>query len=459
LFFWPLAAPGAKKSSSIHLEVPTRSVDVVFKAAQPEGMEKHIMKLSMKIVLGYVGVGAFVLLCAGAGLYGLQTVGQALDAPDTRVIEAIKRARLLIAGAGAGGLCLAIMAALYLARSVTTSGQKMAELAHMLTSGKLPATRDVTGQDEYSAVVRAVSTMAENFRQSRHELTNHATALKAVASDLSAVSNQIFTQSNTAHDAATTTTATVKEMIANMDTVVVHAQDTHTDVNAVATLAEQMTATIEAIAQNTTAALQEVTDAVQGVTTAAGHLSELDITVAELSKLPEAIMDIAAQTQCLALNAALAIARTGGSTAPGFTNVASDLEELARQTQSILEQVRQQITDLQQRVAGAVEDMQQISAVMHEADTCVENIATVIGTQTATTHAVAQHVTRMATELQETKGIVKHSVVVSQAIATDMAAVDALSAELGAAGTQMTTRATTLNNVSRALQEMTSNLA
>jgi len=199
--------------------------------------------------------------------------------------------------------------------------------------------------------------------------------------------------------------------------------------------------------------------AVQGVATASEHLIELDATVAELSRFPEAIMDIATQTQCLSLNATLAIARTSETTVPGFTTVASDLEELAAHTQDIMEQIRQQVTDLQRRVANAVEDMQQISDVMHETDVSVADIATVIETQTVTTHTVARHVTQMTTELQETKGIVKQAVAVSQTIATDMATVDTLSAELEATGTQMTNRATTLNKVSKALQEMTNKLS
>lgn len=417
------------------------------------------MKLSMKIALGYAVIGIFVLLCASAGLYGLQSVSQILGTPDVRVVEAIQQAKWLIISAAAGGLCLAICAAIFLPHLATAPLPKMTELAHMLESGQLPSAQDITGQDAYSAVVRAASTMADNFRQSILQATQHATALETVAKDLATVSKQIVTRSHVAHDKATATTATVKAMIANMDTVSAHAQATGTDVKAVTTMAEQMTATINAIAQNTTNVVQEMSDAVQGVATASKHLIELDATVAELSRFPEAIMDIATQTQCLALNAALAIARTSETTVPGFTTVASDLEELAAHTQDIMEQIRQQVTDLQRRVANAVEDMQQISDVMHETDVCVANIATAMETHTVTTHTVAQHVTQMATELQETKGIVKQAVAVSQTISTDMATVEALSAELGAVGTQMTNRATTLNKVSKALQEMTHKLS
>lgn len=418
------------------------------------------MKLSMKIAFGYIGIGIFVLLCAGAGLYGLGAVQQALDNPDVRVIEAMQQAKWLITGFAAGGLCLAVGAALFLPRLATAPLQKMTELAHLLESGQLPSAQNMTGQDAYSAVVRAANTMADNFRQSLLQASQHAMALDTVAKDLATVSKQIVTRSHVAHDKASITTATVKAMVANMDTVSsAHARATRTDVHAITTMAEQITATINAIAQDTTTAVQEMSGAVQGVATASGHLTELDATVAELSRFPEAILDIATQTQCLALNAALAIARTSETAVPGFSTVASDLEALAAYTQDIMEQIRQQVTDLQRRVANAVEDMQQISDVMHETDVCVSNIATAMETQTAATHTVAQHVTQMATELQETKGIVKQAVAVSQAIATDMAAVDALSAELEATGTQMTSRATTLTKVSKALQEMSSQLS
>lgn len=417
------------------------------------------MKLSMKIALGYAVIGIFVLLCAGIGLYGLESVSQVLGTPERRVVEAIQQAKWLIIGAAAGGLCLAIGAAIFLPRLATAPLQKMAALAHMLASGQLPSTQDMTGQDAYSAVARAASTMADNFRQSILLTTQHATALETVAKDLATVSQQIVTRAQVARDKATATTATVKAMIANMDIVSAHAQATETEVNVGTTMAEQMTATINALVHNTSTVMQEMSGAVQGVATASEHLIELDATVAELSRFPEAIMDIATQTQCLALNAALAIARTSETTMPGFTTIASDLEELAAHTQDIVEQIRQQVTDLQRRVANAVEDMQQISNVMHETDMGVVDIATAMETQTVTTHTVVRHVTQLATELQETRGIVKQAVAVSQTIATDMATVEALSAELETTGTQMTNRATTLNKVSKALQEMTSHLA
>ncbi|NOZ09436.1 MAG: phosphate/phosphite/phosphonate ABC transporter substrate-binding protein [Gammaproteobacteria bacterium] len=230
--------------------------------------------------------------------------------------------------------------------------------------------------------------------------------------------------------------------------IIEHAETQAAEATALATAAEQMTATIRDVARHasqTSDAASRINDAgnqgaenmqtvSQGVDAVSSLFSEVQNVMVrlrqasdEIGKVVDVITGIAEQTNLLALNAAIEAARAGEQ-GRGFAVVADEVRNLAEKTKSSTLEISSSIVRYQQlteEVSGAMrqaEDklgfnvdqsktaMQAFQLVAQETEKVndmIHQIATATEQQATTVEMMAQNVERVATLSQETLTSVK----------------------------------------------------
>src|SRR5207302_2389874 len=109
---------------------------------------------------------------------------------------------------------------------------------------------------------------------------------------------------------------------------------------------------------------------------------------------------IAEQTNLLALNATIEAAQAGEA-GKGFAVVASEVKELAKETARATEDIGRKIAAIQADTRGAVEGIRHISAVIDQISDIQNTIAGAVEEQAATTGEMGRNVHAAALSTME----------------------------------------------------------
>ena len=152
---------------------------------------------------------------------------------------------------------------------------------------------------------------------------------------------------------------------------------------------EEMSASIQEVSRNCQNELTIAASANQKTIEAQGKMDALHTSAMEIGKIVEVITDIAAQTNLLALNAAIEAA-SAGNAGKGFGVVASEVKELAKQTASATEEIKKQITCIQENTKESIEGMNQITHIITDVHKISQTIAVSMEEQSATINEIAR---------------------------------------------------------------------
>ena len=184
-------------------------------------------------------------------------------------------------------------------------------------------------------------------------------------------------------------------------TSVSRASDQATDnVNTVAAAAEELSASISEIARQVGKSSQIAAAAVRQAGETSTTMRTLAQAADRIGEVVRLINDIASQTNLLALNATIEAARAGEA-GKGFAVVASEVKSLANQTASATEDIKNQVTEIQNVAAQAVDAITSIDTTIREIDAIGAAIAASVEQQGAATNEIARNVQQAATGTAE----------------------------------------------------------
>ncbi|MFF8802835.1 MULTISPECIES: methyl-accepting chemotaxis protein [unclassified Methylobacterium] len=231
-------------------------------------------------------------------------------------------------------------------------------------------------------------------------------------------------------------TATAQETATQSTTVAAAAEEAASNVGTVAVAAEELGASVQEIGRQVQGSAG-LAQAAVGEADQTGHLVQaLRTTSARIGDMVGLVSNIASQTNLLALNATIEAARAGEA-GRGFAVVATEVKELAGQTARATEEIARQIGEIQGVTDQAVSAIAGITGRIREIDGMATGIAAAVEEQGAATQEIVRNVAQAA------QG--------TSAVTSNISGVARASEETGAAASQVLASASELSRQSEHL--------
>ena len=335
-------------------------------------------------------------------------------------------------------------------RSLGQMTAAMSELAGGETSVVVPCSNR---RDEMGSMARALLVFKENAvrmrnMQAEREALEKATREEKVASmgrladafegaigeiveTVSAASSQLETSAGTL-----TATAVRAQELTTM--VAAASEEASTNVQSVASASEQMASSVNEISRQVQESSRIAGEAVEQARKTHDRVNNLSSAANRIGDVVELINTVAGQTNLLALNATIEAA-WAGEAGRGFAVVASEVKALAEQTAKATEEIRKQITDIQNATRDSVSAIEEIGVTIGRISEISSTVASAVEEQGAATQEVARNVQQAAQGTQQ--------------VASNITDVQRGASETGSASSQVLTSAQSLSFESNRLKQ------
>ena len=375
---------------------------------------------------------------------------QARDDVDQSVIAA---KAVLIGTSLAGLLGAAVLSALIVIFGITRPLASLVTLLQRMAQGDIAAEiKEATRGDEIGTVGKAV----EGIKVMVARKAAEEAEVKRIAEEAAAVERRrtmielangferavggivglVSSSATELQATAQQMTATADETASQSTTVAAAAEEAATNVNTVAAAAEELGSSVREIGRQVTGSAQLAQAAVGEANQTAHLVQALSQNAARIGDMVGMISGIAGQTNLLALNATIEAARAGAA-GRGFAVVATEVKALAEQTAKATEEIARQIGEVQGVTAQAVTAIGGITGRIREIDSVATSIAAAVEEQGAATQEIVRNVAQASAGTNEVTG--------------NIAGVAQASEETGAAASQVLSAASELSRQSEHL--------
>ena len=332
------------------------------------------------------------------------------------------------------------MAGIVITRNIANPLKDLTRVAERVATGDLSVNMSSDGRnDEVGVLAQAFARMSEDLRGQIRGLMEGANVLGSAASEIVASTTQLASSASESAAAVSETTTTVEEV---RQTAQMASQK-----------AKHVSESAQKAAQISQGGRKSTEDVVAGINRIRQQMEAIAASMVRLSEQSQAIgqimatvEDLAAQSNLLAVNAAIEAAKAGEH-GKGFGVVAQEVKSLAEQSRQATNQVRTILGDIQKATAAAVMATEQGTKAVEAGGRQTEVAGEAIQALSGSVTEAAQAATQIAASSQQ-------QLVGVDQVAAAMESIKQASAQNVASAQQLENAARNLNELGQRLKQM-----
>lgn len=354
-------------------------------------------------------------------------------------------------------LVVAIVAgiALLVTSVITRPIQRTVEMLQNIAEGEGDLTcRLKTGtRDEIGEMAVWFNTFVAKIQDIIKQISNDATSLNSVSSDLTGIAGQMSKGIENMSDRTNEVAQASTETSRNISQVATASDQAAGNIDMVAAASEQMAATVKEIAKNSEYARTMTQSAVSKTEAAGTRINELGQSANMISSVTEVIEDISGQINLLALNATIEAARAGEA-GRGFSVVANEIKELAAQTADATDQIKDRITGIQGATGDTIDHISGISQTIKEVNDIVVGIASAVEEQAITSGEISDNVVRASGGIRDMNENIKTGSSVVDSITGQIVDFNGVVTDISTSGKDVFKNADNLSDLAQRLESL-----
>lgn len=269
------------------------------------------------------------------------------DEANVRASQLAGQVMITFSVVGLSAILISVALVMFLTRIIAVPLKEISATGERIAAGDLSVIVSMDNrQDEVGLLAQTFARLTDNLRSQIRDLTEGVNVLGASASEILTFTTQLAAS-------ATETAAAVSETTTTVEEVRQTAQVSNQKAKAVAETAQK-------VAQISQSGKKSTEDTVEGMNRIRPQMEAIAESMVRLSEQSQAIgqivatvEDLAAQSNLLAVNAAIEAAKAGEH-GKGFAVVAQEVKSLAEQSKQATAQVRTILTDIQKATSAAV---------------------------------------------------------------------------------------------------------
>ncbi|WP_416395575.1 methyl-accepting chemotaxis protein [Allohahella sp. A8] len=327
------------------------------------------------------------------GRIAVETAAELQNIQIKRMERDYGRAVNTITIAAVTAVALAILLGWLLTRNVTRPIQAAVDIAGKVAAGNLAITIQNDRGDEFGRLFSAFDTMVHNLRGLVGEIGTGANSLAASSEELSAVTTDTSAAVANQRDKTDQVATAMNQMVATVSDIARNAESAFVSANSATTTASQGDKAVRET-------LSYVTDLKKQVDEVMNQLRTLHADTKNIGSILEVIKSVAAQTNLLALNAAIEAARAGEH-GRGFAVVADEVRSLALRTQTSAEEIENLINILVTSAEASNLKMEQSTSLAGQTLESAEATRATIKAVVSSVEEIRQYNSQIATAAEE----------------------------------------------------------